>query len=726
MIFYGNIGSPDGDDDEFDEEKIFEKAEASATASAFGEFASEVLDLTRKVFRTNGWLRSRLRMENRPQQTRMAESVAETFVDGASLLFEAGTGVGKSLAYLVPGLIYAKLSRKKFVVSTNTILLQEQILKKDLAICRDLFSGVPELHDFAGFKVVLMIGKANYLCGTRLAESLRRREGIFDGSDGSAAAQELKMIRDWWAEEGCTGIREHLPRRVSDDVWESVNADSRACSRKNCTPQTCAYRRARAELERADLVVVNHSLLFSMIDAGAVPQGDAPGVLYANDFVVLDEAHRVPDVATDYFGVETSSYAVQHLLTRILNACRKSGVLAKHGKAELEGLVAEAKDAADVFFNQIRFGFLDKGRQTVRFREPDWLQNVCEIPLGNLENRLKAIAQIEERPTTKDEINDFADDLQEHRLAIRECLELKRAPKYVYWAELGQGARRIVKVSGAPIDVAPQLADALFGRGTSAVLSSATLSDNRGNMSRFRNCCGAGLAGDSVRMGREESPFDYAKNMEIFVSEDCPEQDKHEELGKNVEYNAAVVAHCAKMMPAGGILVLCTSFDFCSKFAKELRKLLSDEREILVQGEGMMRPELTRRFTHGGNAILIGNHSFWTGIDVPGVALSQVVVPRLPFANPAIPIVEARMEWIKERGGNPFFEMSLPDAVLQFRQGIGRLIRKTTDRGRLILTDSRLLKKAYGKQFLSALPHQKYVRFTRDLLETCIGPWEAR
>ncbi|MGN0883625.1 MAG: ATP-dependent DNA helicase [Candidatus Spyradosoma sp.] len=700
-----------------------EDFEASCSAN-FGELAPEVVALTRKIFRANGWLRQRLRMENRPQQTRMAEAVAETFAEGSSLLFEAGTGVGKSLAYLLPGLIYAKLAKKKFVVSTHTIPLQEQILKKDLALCRELFSGVPELAAFADFKVVLMIGRANYLCGTRLAEALRRREGIFDGSDGSAEAQELRMIRDWWARPDCTGIREHLPRRVADEVWDLVSADSRACSRKNCTPETCAHRRAKAALDKADLVIVNHSLLFSLIGAGAAPRGDTLGVLYADDFVVLDEAHRVPDTATEYFGVEASSYGLQRLLSQIFSATRKGGVLSACEPKELQRLVAEAKDATEVFFNDVRFRVLGKNR-TRRFRERDWAQNVCEVPLGNLERRLKAAGQVEERAAAKDEINDFADKLQAYRLAVRECLELRRAPGYVYWAEVSAGKRRVVTLSGAPIDVAPQLAEALFGRGTSAVLSSATLSDGREDMSRFMRRCGADVGENPVRARCEASPFDYVKAMEIFLATDCPEPDKGENLAANVAYNARVAEHCVRMMPEGGTLILCTSFDFCSRLAAALRERLGDEREIFVQGEGLMRQEMTRRFVARGNAVLIGNQSYWTGIDVPGSALAQVIVPRLPFANPSEPLVEARMEWIRERGGKPFFEMSLPDAVLQFRQGIGRLIRKASDRGRLVLTDSRLVSKSYGREFLSALPHRGYVRFSADLLETMIRPWRT-
>ena len=684
---------------------------------------AEAIALTERIFSGDSpWLKTCLRMESRPQQTNMALAAARAFSASAALLFEAGTGVGKSLAYLLPGIIFSLLSGKKLVVSTNTIPLQEQILKKDLPICRKLFSRVPELQKYENFKVVLMVGKANYLCGTRLAQALKRHEGIFDGNDGSDTARELLLIRDWAAQPDCTGLREHLPQRVSDEVWEMVNADSAACSRKNCSHKNCFYQRARAALDAANLVVVNHHLLFSLIGAGAVPQGDETGILYPNDFVVIDEAHRVPDVATDYFGVEISSTGLLRLLSRVANAYKKGGVLREYGRNEGLNLIAEAKSAVEDFFSDLRFRFLEKNK-TFRFRERDWAQNVCEIPLGKLENKLKQIAQIEERSHAKDEINDFAKRIEAHRLAIRECLELRNAPQNVYWATLGTGKFRTVTLCGKPVDVAKQLAATLFSRKTGIVLSSATLSDGNA-MTRFRKRCGADLVDENILSLRENSPFDYEKNMEIFLAKNLPEPDK-ENGALATEHLAEICAHCVKNVPAGGTLILCTSYEICRALAHGLRERISDaSRKILVQGEDFSRQELIARFVAAGNAVLIGTSSFWTGIDVPGAALSQVIITRLPFANPREPLVEARGEWIAENGGKPFFEMSVPDAVLQFRQGIGRLIRKASDRGRIVILDSRMLNKTYGKRFLAALPHSRHCVFMRENFREAITPFE--
>lgn len=683
---------------------------------------TETIALTERIFSGDtAWLKKCLRMEARPQQTNMAIATARAFANSSPLLFEAGTGVGKSLAYLLPGIIFSLLSGKKFVVSTNTIPLQEQILRKDLPICRKLFSRVPELQKYESFKVVLMVGKANYLCGTRLAQALKRHDGLFDGNDGSDTARQLLIIRDWASAPYCTGLREHLPQRVSDDVWEMVNADSSACSRKNCSHENCFYQRARAALDAANIVVVNHHLLFSLIGAGASPQGDEIGILYPNDFAVIDEAHRVPDVATDYFGVEISSTGLLRLLSRIANAYKKGGVLRDFSRNEGLGLISEAKSAVEDFFSDLRFRFLEKNR-TFRFRERDWAQNVCEIPLGKLENKLKQIAQVETRSHAKDEINDFAKRIEAHRLAIRECLELRNAPKNVYWATLSSGKFHTVTLCGKPVDVAPQLAETLFSRKTGIVLSSATLSDGS-SMSRFRKRCGTELTSANIASLKENSPFDYEANMEIFIGKNLPEPDKANGA-LATEHLAEICSHCVKNLPFGGTLILCTSYEICRSLASGLRERLQyAEREILVQGEDFSRQELMERFVSCGNAVLIGTSSFWTGIDVPGAALSQVILTRLPFANPREPLVEARGEWIAENGGKPFFEMSVPDAILQFRQGIGRLIRKSGDSGRVVILDSRMLNKTYGKRFIAALPHAKYSVFTAENFRDTIPPF---
>ena len=687
---------------------MFDFSESFETGLPVG--GTETVALTERIFSgAEPWLKARLKMEARPQQTNMALAAARAFASDSTLLFEAGTGVGKSLAYLIPGLIFSKLSKKKFVVSTLTIPLQEQILKKDLEICRRLFSRVPALERFADFKVVLMLGKQNYLCGTRLAQALKRHEGLFDGSDGSETARQLLMLRDWAAQPGCTGLREHLPQRVDDEVWEMVSADSAACSRKNCSPDFCFYQRSRAALDDADIVVVNHHLLFSLIGAGATPHGDEIGILYPNDFVVLDEAHSVPDVATDYFGTEISSAGLSRLLARVASAYKKGGVLSDYRNADALGLISEARAAAEEFFSDVRFRLLEKNR-TSRFREPGWAQNVCELPLGRLETRLKQTAQVETRTHAKDEISDFAKRIEAHRLAIRECLELRDTPKKVYWAAAAANRLRTVSLCGKPVDVAPDLAETLFSRRTSVLLSSATLTDGE-SMTRFRKSCGADLGAGTAISLKENSPFDYEANMEIFLAKNMPEPDK-KNGALETRVMTEICAHCVAGMQAGGTLVLCTSHDTCRALTDGLRRRLDASRPVFAQGEERSRQELVRLFAEHGNAVLVGTASFWTGIDVPGSALSQLIVTRLPFANPREPIVEARGEWILENGGKPFFEMSVPDAVLHFRQGIGRLIRKSDDRGRVVVLDSRILNKSYGRRFLAALPHRNFSVFT--------------
>lgn len=683
---------------------------------------TESIALTERIFSGDAaWLASRLKMEPRPQQTNMALAAARAFASDSALLFEAGTGVGKSLAYLIPGLIFSQSAKKKFVVSTLTIPLQEQIMKKDLAICRKLFSRVPALEKFADFKVVLMLGKQNYLCSTRLAQALKRHEGIFDEGDGTETARQLRILQKWAASPDCTGLREHLPTRVNDDVWEMVSADSSACSRKNCSPDHCFYQRSRAAIDDADIIVVNHHLLFSLIGAGAATRDDEIGILYPNDFVVLDEAHSVPDVATDYFGTEITSVGLLRLLARIDSAYKKGGVLSEHRRPEVRGAITDARSAAEDFFGDLRFRFLDQNR-TFRFREPGWAQNVCERPLGKLETLLKQTAQLETRAQQKDEITDFAKRIESYRLAIRECIELQDAPAKVYWAAASANRLRTVSLCGKPVDVAPSLARTLFSRKTSLLLSSATLTDGK-SMARFRKRCGADLGAGTALSLTENSPFDYESNMEVFLAKNMPEPDK-KNGALETRTMTEICAHCVSRMNAGGTLILCTSYETCRTVADGLRARFGNERLVLAQGEEFSRQKLVSFFTEHGNAVLVGTASFWTGIDVPGTALSQIIMTRLPFANPKEPIVEARSERILENGGKPFFEMSVPDAVLQFRQGIGRLIRKRDDRGRVVVLDSRILNKSYGKKFLAALPHKNFSVFSVENFADAIPPFD--
>ncbi|HYD82431.1 MAG TPA: ATP-dependent DNA helicase, partial [Opitutus sp.] len=351
---------------------------------------SRAPELAAKIFADDGFLAHGLSLEHRPEQEQMARTVAAAMRDDAPLLFEAGTGVGKSLAYLAPGIIHAVDQSRQMIVSTHTISLQEQLQTKDLPICRRLFNSAPDLQRYADFKSAVLVGKSNYLCTTRLATALADRASLFADAD----YDELQRIATW-ADKTDTGLRHDLKPPPRPEVWDAVNADSSSCSRKHCDCEKCFYQRARARLRAANVVIVNHALLFALINAGGAQANgattDARGVLFADDFLVLDEAHTVPDVATDNFGLSLSSYGVDRALKYLYNPRTKRGLFRKLGGPEVQQLVVDALDASRLFFDFIASTLLAQ-RPIVRVREEGVAEPTLDGPLGALHRLIGKLA----------------------------------------------------------------------------------------------------------------------------------------------------------------------------------------------------------------------------------------------------------------------------------------------------------------------------------------------
>jgi ATP-dependent DNA helicase DinG len=661
--------------------------------------------LTAGIFAESGWLQTGLHLEHRPEQEQMARAVAAALDQDEPLLFEAGTGVGKSLAYLIPGIIHAIDQSRQLIVSTHTISLQEQLESSDLPKCRALFKAAPPLARYAGFKSAVLVGKSNYLCTTRLGHALADRASLLADAD----YDELKRIATW-AETSQTGLRHELKPPPRAEVWDVVNADSSSCSRKRCDCEKCFYQRARARLRSANVIIVNHALLFALINAGGAratgAATDARGVLFADDFVVLDEAHTVPDVATENFGLSLSSYGVERALKYLFNPRTRRGLFRKFGGAEAQQLAIDALDASRLFFDFIATSLLAQ-RAIVRVREPGAAEATLDGPLGALHRLLGKLADRLEDGRERDEILEQKQRIKAVQVAITEWLTLGDAG-HVYWAERGGRRQTIVTLRSAPIDVAPELRRHLFGCGTSVVCTSATLAIG-GRIEPFAARIGA----DQARADIVQSPFDFEHHMRVFVAADIPLPSPREaKLALDVlgEY----IAFCAQRV-SGGSLVLFTSYSDMRAIAGTLEPRFREAgRPFFMQGGDLSRTELTRRMRETGNAVLFGTDSFWTGVDVPGAALAQVIITRLPFDPPTHPITEARCDHIRERGGNPFNELTLPDALMKFRQGVGRLIRTATDRGVITLLDSRILSKAYGRLFLASLPQPEYTLLTRE------------
>ncbi|WP_269538904.1 ATP-dependent DNA helicase [Cerasicoccus fimbriatus] len=682
----------------------------NAEAPDAAQYAKALVAASDNVFAETGWLADNLGLEHRPQQEAMAQAVIRNFVSDRPLLFEAGTGVGKSMAYLVPGIMRAVIARRPFLVSTHTIALQQQLLNSDIPLVRMLFQKTPELADYRNFKATLLVGRGNYLCGYRLSRAIATKSDLFGGPQ----VEDLQRIAEW-STLTKEGLRDELSPAPDSEVWEWVNADSSSCNKKNCTPETCFYRRALKARQESHLVVMNHSLLFSLIAAGLAP-GNSAGVLYPEDYLVLDEAHTVPGIATDHYGLGISSYGVDRALKLLYNPSRKKGkgLLAKVGSTQDHRAVTEALAASEGFFNDLRSRLLRR-QDIVRLHEEDWAVPVLHRPLGRVVDRLGILRTNVKDDHLKDELGDHRRRLHEMLTGLQHALELKHREHHVYWLELAGRKKSIVQIRSAPLDVAEALRKTLFDRGTSVLMTSATLASG-GDMSPFARRAGA----EGEDFAVESSPFDFENNLDIFIAEDAPQPTRGQgQLDR--KFMTENIAACAHSM-AGGVLALFTSYADLKAVGDQLAPLLHrSDRQLLMQGQGMSRAELKERFMEDGNAVLLGTESFWTGFDAPGPALTQVIITRLPFDVPTHPVLEARSEWIQQRGGNPFAEMTLPDAIMRFRQGVGRLLRKKTDHGRLVILDSRILHKEYGRYFLGALPKRDYKRYTRQTRDQLLG-----
>lgn len=667
--------------------------------------------LTAEIFADGGQLCHALGLEHRPQQEHMAAAVAAAFAGDEPLLFEAGTGVGKSLAYLVPGIIHAMDAQRQLVVSTHTISLQEQLEKKDLPLCRRFFSAADGLQRYAQFRSALLVGKSNYLCTTRLAQALKDKAELFSHPEQG----ELVRLATW-AGKTTDGLRHELTPPPADEVWELVNADSGACSKRNCDCQRCFYQKARARVDAAQVLIVNHSLFFSLLNIGPAQGRDqVRGVLRPDDFVVLDEAHTVPEVATEHTGTHVSSFGLERLLRSLYHPAKRKGLLAKRGGAGDQQAVEDALEASAVFFEYLREKLLN-AQPIVRVRSPGAAEPLLDEPLLKLINRVGNIWNKLPDGAARDEFYDKLERLKSYRSEITGWLD-QTAKQTVHWIERTGRKQTIIALRAAPLDVGPYLRENLFRRRTAVVLSSATLTV-AGDIGPFQHRAGA----EDARTGVEHSPFDFARHMRVYLAGDmAPPTARDAKL--DLPGLADYVRFCALRVP-GGSLVLFTSHADMRAVAAELAPVFADERRpFFRQGIDGSRTELTQRLRDAGNGILFGTDSFWTGVDVPGDALAQVVITRLPFDPPTHPVAEARAEWVRAQGGNPFNALTLPDALMKFRQGVGRLIRNKTDRGVITILDARVLTKAYGREFLACLPVENYERLTRSNRERIFRPF---
>lgn len=614
-----------------------------------------------RLFGNGGWLaRNHPQFEFRQSQLDMAEEVESALEHGRHLIVEAGTGTGKTLAYLAPIL---RIGRR-VVISTGTKNLQEQLFYKDIPFLQKLAPGL---------RATLMKGRGNYLCRQKLYD-VQRQPALLDGMDD---VERYTSIREWEAltETGDRAELEDLPD--SSGFWGSIDARRETCTGQKCPQfERCFITLMRQRAAESNLIVVNHHLFFADL---AVRQSEYGGLLPEYDAVVFDEAHEIEDVATKYFGLQVSSFRIEELVRDAERAAKKTEVEA----SEVFGAAAELRHRAGLFFENFpaqegRFSFENRAEFLEHSRGAYSSLTNSLLRLG------VELGRIKDHP---EELMNLARRAEELRLTCESVFEGKERNRVYWWERRG----RSVFVEATPIDVSGILRERVFDRVDSVILTSATLAVS-GSFSFLKTRLGVQNAREKVL----ESHFDFASQAVLYLPAHLPDP-------REPDFQRQAASEIVQILKAtrGRAFVLFTSYAQMRDIFERVRPQL--RYTMMIQGTAPA-PVLLNRFREAAHPVLFATSSFWQGVDVQGQQLSAVIIDRLPFAVPTDPVVAARIQQIKDEGGNAFAEYQIPEAVIALKQGFGRLIRSQSDHGVLALLDNRMVRKAYGKVFFESLP----------------------
>ena len=669
--------------------------------------------------------------EYRQEQEEMAQYIQEAINEDKKIIVEAGTGTGKTLAYLIPAIKWAVANKKKVIIATNTINLQEQLLLKDIPLAKSIIKDE--------FSYVLVKGRNNYVC-KRLFNELALGKNIDIETFSIEAREQIEYILKW-GNKTKTGDKAELPFEVYPDVWELVQSTTELCLGKKCPyRKECFYMKTRMEKMEADILISNHHVFFADLNVRAETDFDSEYLILPRyDMVIFDEAHNIESVARSYFSVEVSKISFTRLLNRIYQRKNKrkkekSALIRVEDTIDEKDLedsqqyidllntlkeeISILQNIGDEYFDEIRKIYetntespIKKSLNNFEMTKSRFLENLREkkdIFQSKLTDFLNLMISfnnvIDEEKDKNPEVINFNNHLKIFKAYIDsfKFINSFEDDNYIYWLDINSKRTNVV-LTATPLNIAKKLSSVLFDNLDRLVFASATIVVN-GNFGYFKKSLG--LDEEDCIEAIIKSPFNYDEQMSVYIPSDIQDS---ENINAFVSDASRFILDIL-LKTSGKAFILFTSYTMLNQIYYSISKKLKDKGfEVFLHGD-KPRSQLIKEFKEAENPILFGTTSFWEGVDVQGENLSNVIITKLPFLVPTDPVVSAISKKIEENGGNSFTDFQLPEAIIKFKQGVGRLIRKKTDSGNIFILDNRILKKRYGSLFINALPSQKNIK----------------
>ena len=669
--------------------------------------------------------------EYRQEQEEMAQYIQEAINEDKKIIVEAGTGTGKTLAYLIPAIKWAVANKKKVIIATNTINLQEQLLLKDIPLAKSIIKDE--------FSYVLVKGRNNYVC-KRLFNELALGKNIDIETFSIEAREQIEYILKW-GNKTKTGDKAELPFEVYPDVWELVQSTTELCLGKKCPyRKECFYMKTRMEKMEADILISNHHVFFADLNVRAETDFDSEYLILPRyDMVIFDEAHNIESVARSYFSVEVSKISFTRLLNRIYQKKNKrkkekSALIRVEDTVDEKNLedseqyiyllntlkeeISILQNIGDEYFDEIRKIYetnteapIKKSLNNFEMTKSRFLENLREkkdifqTKLADFLNLMMIFNNvIDEEKDKNPEVINFNNHLKMFKAYIDsfKFINSFEDDNYIYWLDINSKRTNVV-LTATPLNIAKKLSTVLFDNLDRLVFASATIVVN-GSFDYFKKSLG--LDEEDCIEAIIKSPFDYNEQMSVYIPSDIQDS---ENINAFVSDASRFILNIL-LKTNGKAFILFTSYTMLNQIYYSISKKLKDKGfEVFLHGD-KPRSQLIKEFKEAENPILFGTTSFWEGVDVQGENLSNVIITKLPFLVPTDPVVSAISKKIEENGGNSFTDFQLPEAIIKFKQGVGRLIRKKTDSGNIFILDNRILKKRYGSLFINALPSQKNIK----------------